>query len=414
MTTITVTYGLLSEEDLVNFFKESFELDYNPQQFIKPTSDFVLSVYLTLIDNFNLNLDLNHLPYMNKVVKLAQTVEELLNRCNILDFKIGDILQPKRRRTQTFVSQLVGIFLETVEFNNILLNNQLADDLELNDAIEREKTRNENLRNEITKKKRDCSKLKPEMDQLNARNDELREQMRTSHALSQELNLQGAVIKREKTQITSVLSNKEYERLNLISEIDRLEEDFRLVTGDVLQQAENNKRTLDGLRNECRQIEEKSRELMMFKNLKREHVNDLRAEQDEINRTRLILKENLVEKDNFKEKNKACIGEIECLKQKSIELEEEYLRKIEEKKAVLQTVESNMEPVLELERLLRRDLKKKSELKQRDEEVVQAKEATERKQQEIDYYLRLKEQVSQQYNALNEDLIAKLKQLNSD
>ena len=74
----------------------------------------------------------------NKLSYRSYPVEELLNRVNVLDFKIGDIPQPKRSRTQTFVSQLVGIFLETVEFTNILRNNQLADDLELNDAIERE------------------------------------------------------------------------------------------------------------------------------------------------------------------------------------------------------------------------------------------------------------------------------------
>ena len=413
MTTITVAFGVLSEENLVNFFKESFELEYNQQQFIKPTSDFVLNVYLTLLDNFNMNLELNNLPYMQKVVRVTHCVEELLNKCNIFDFKIGDIVQPKRKRTQTFVSQLVGMFLETIDFNTILLNNQLADDFELNEAIEREPPKIANLENEIQRKKRDCNRLKPEMDELNARNEAMREQGLASHAISQDLEKQGAAIKKENTLSNSKLSSRDYEKLNLIAEVNKLDEDLKLVTGDTLEKAENNKRHANDLRKQCVQIQEQSRELTMFKHLKKESVNELRAEQDEINRNGLILKENLVEKDNFNEKKKACAGEIECLEKKVIELEEEYRKKIDEKENELRALEANMEPVLERDRLLRRELKKKAELRQKDEAVIQAQEATEKKREEIEYYSRLKDQVSQQFNALNEQCIAKLKQLNS-
>lgn len=413
MTTITVAFGVLGEETLVNFFKESFELEYNQQQFIKPTSDFVLNVYLTLIDSFNLNLELNNLPYMQKVVKVAHCVEELLNRCNVFDFKIGDIVQPKRKRTQTFVSQLVGMFLETVDYNTLLLNNQLADDFEINEAIEREPPKIVQLEKEIQLKKRDCDRLKPEMEELNRRNDAMREQGLASHAISQDLEKQGATIKKENTLSNSKLSSRDYEKLNLIAEVNKLEEDLKLVTGDTLEKAENNKSHAADLRKQCVQIQEQSREQTMFKHLKKESVNELRAEQDEINRNGQTLKENLVEKDNFSEKKKACAGEIECLEKKSLELEDEYRKRIEEKENELRAVETSIEPVLERDRLLRRELKKKSELRQKDEVVMQAKEATEKKQQEIAYYSRMKEQVSQQFDRLNENCIAKLKQLNS-
>lgn len=409
MTQITVAYGVLGEDDLINFFKESFELDYNKQQFIKPTPDFVLSIYLTLIDNFNLNLELNNLPYIHKAVNVTYCIEELLNKCNIFDFKISDILQPKRKRTQTFVSQLVGIFLDSVEFNNNLLNNQLTDVHEADEAIEIEKTKIERLNNEIAKRKQNNFKLKPELDKYTLRSDELREQMIASRTYSQELSTKGAVLKKEKTQLNAILSTKEYEKLNLIAEVQKLDEDLKLVTGNTIEQAENNKRIAAELRKECVQIQEKCRELLIFKNLKKENIVEFRNEQEEINRNLLILKENLVEKENFKEKNKICLNEIENLKKKSTELEDEFNRKIKDKEAEVKEVELNLEPVLDLERVLKRELQKRLNLEQEDEHVTQLKEDSSRKQNEIEYYLTLRERITQKYNALNEYCINKLK-----
>jgi len=414
MTQITVAYGVLGEDDLINFFKESFELDYNKQQFIKPTPDFVLSVYLTLIDNFNLNLDLNYLPYLQKVVNVTYCIEELLNKCNIFDFKISDILQPKRKRTQTFVSQLVGIFLDTVEFSNNLLNNQLADEHEVNEAIEIEKTKIERLNNEITKKKQNCHKLKPEIEKCSMRYDELREEMLASRTHSQELSTKGAVLKKEKTQINAVLSTKEYEKLNVVAEVQKLEEDLKLVSGGTIEQAETNKRIANDLRKECVEIQEKCRELLVFKSLKKENLNEFRNEQEEINRNRLVLKENLVEKENFKEKNKICLNEIENLKKKSMELEDEFMKKIKDKEGELKEVQSDLEPVLQFEHVLKRELKKKLSLEREDEHVSQLKDDTLRKQQEIDYYLALRETIAQKFNTLNDDCINRLRQIISN
>lgn len=407
MTQITVAYGVLGEDDLINFFKESFELDYNKQQFIKPTPDFVLSIYLTLIDNFNLNLELNTLPYLQKVVNVTYCIEELLNKCNIFDFKISDILQPKRKRTQTFVSQLVGIFLDTVEFNNCLLNNQLADEHEVNEAIEIEKMKIERLNNEIAKKKRDGFKLKPEVDKLNMRNDELRELMIASRTSSQELSIKGSGLKKEKTQINAELSSKEYEKLNIKNEVLKLEEDLKLVTGDTIKQTENNKQIAQDLRKELVQTQEKCRELLVFKNLRKENLIEFRNEQEEINRNRLVLKENLIEQENFKEKNKVCLSQIENIKKKSIDLEEEYMRKIQDKENEVHKVEADMEPVLKLEHVLNRELQKKLKL-EKDEHVTQIKEDTRIKQQEIDHYLEMKEKCKEKFKELNEYCMTRL------
>lgn len=117
-------HPILSEEEILDFFKESFLMTVKKDTLCKPTFEFVSSIYERFIYDFGvenytipqlMGIYIDHSNIYNDwfaLCNLWKYTQTILEKANFNDFTLNDLFTPKRKKTLVIFSQLIGIWVQ--------------------------------------------------------------------------------------------------------------------------------------------------------------------------------------------------------------------------------------------------------------------------------------------------------------
>lgn len=117
--------GLLNEEEVKNFINEYYGLKTDREQYLKPTTDFLVDIYSTFLDDFQMKwrepIRLNEYQTYGSKVLITMGVRNMIkNYCSEFEFNIYDLLRPNRKRTNYFLNALIFIKAQIEEYKGQL------------------------------------------------------------------------------------------------------------------------------------------------------------------------------------------------------------------------------------------------------------------------------------------------------
>lgn len=130
MAESSLRYNLLTEEHLLEFFRDTFQIVLDKQRLIKPDRQMMIDLLSKFADYLKIELEpidiaacggitiINHLDTFYRLANLTRAIGALLAQTNFKDFSTADIIAPKRKRNQKIFSQLIGLLINFYDIEN--------------------------------------------------------------------------------------------------------------------------------------------------------------------------------------------------------------------------------------------------------------------------------------------------------
>lgn len=101
--------GLLDEEEVKNYINDSFNLKLTRDAFLKPSREVIVDIYSRFLDDTHLKWRKAKDPDLeNTKIGMAGKLRFIFSRFNTpYEFHIGDLLNPTRKRTVSFLNVLI-------------------------------------------------------------------------------------------------------------------------------------------------------------------------------------------------------------------------------------------------------------------------------------------------------------------
>lgn len=120
----------ITEEEIIDFYKTNYEIGIRKEDLARPTKDFVTNLFLRILeklDIFNLNQpDILACTNVNQnmenaylIINIYTVLNKFLMTIGLNDFKITDILMPKRSRNNLILHAMANYY---VRYNTVKVN----------------------------------------------------------------------------------------------------------------------------------------------------------------------------------------------------------------------------------------------------------------------------------------------------
>lgn len=117
----------ITEEEIIDFYKTNYEINIRKEDLARPTKDFVTNLFIRILeklDIYNLNrIDIlactnitENMENAYLIINIYTVLNKLLMTIGLNDFKITDILMPKRSRINRILHAMANSY---VRYNTV-------------------------------------------------------------------------------------------------------------------------------------------------------------------------------------------------------------------------------------------------------------------------------------------------------
>lgn len=260
----TQSPDLLSEDEIKDFLRKSFELELDKDALVKPTSNIIIDIYARFLDELyfqewrNSKYTTDEYQESNVIALMVRWINFTIAPYDIsTTFQLKDLLKPIRKRTNYFLNVLIFVKASFDELDKPSWQNWRDEWSEMQDENDRANAQLNSRRLELEELAIRKSRLKP-IDELIEIRDSKRKIFDNLQRGAAELHEISKALKSDCKHLEKSVADKQSRGDQLDEECHRLEEKLALLNGnyEIEERITKMKKSNQSQTNELRELEE--------------------------------------------------------------------------------------------------------------------------------------------------------------